>query len=44
MLARCNSLQEEIQGLKDALGSLGDLNAVLLQNTALRGAVKPHLA
>lgn len=31
---------------QDALASLGgsDLNAVLLQNTALRGAVKPHRA
>lgn len=41
---RAAKREEEIQGLKDALASLGgiDLNAVLLQSTALRGAVKPH--
>ena len=44
---RAAKREEEIQGLKDALASLGgpDLNAVLLQGSAgsLRGAViKPH--
>lgn len=43
---RAAKREEEIEGLKDALASLGgtDLNAVLLQSAGLRGAVvKPHV-
>ncbi|CAL1141880.1 unnamed protein product [Cladocopium goreaui] len=43
---RAAKREEEIEGLKDALASLGgtDLNAVLLQAAGLRGAVvKPHV-